>query len=288
MSRIYPSKLLLFGEYTVLCGSQALAVPLNHWHGKWINADMPDAEQLNSILTYSSWLSANQLISSAVQQQMMDDVEAGWIYTADIPIGYGLGSSGAYVAAIYDRYVRTDSNYSPAKDVLSKMEGYFHGASSGMDPMVSFHQNAVYKDEKGLFHLVTTPAWPEGMKVYLLDSGSGRATGPLVNTFKTSLDQPEFRDRIERDLIPVVEHAIHFYLLGQETMLESCLSVISQFQRNYFEMLIPEAIKHQWDQLAAIPGTYVKFCGAGGGGYFLMFTTMDEKDFYGDNLSRIF
>jgi mevalonate kinase len=288
MSRIYPSKLLLFGEYTVLCGSQALAVPLNHWHGKWINVDMPDAEQLNSIIAYSSWLSANQLISSAVQQQMIDDVEAGWIYTADIPIGYGLGSSGAYVAAIYDRYVRTDSNSSPAKDVLSKMEGYFHGASSGMDPMVSFHQNAVYKDEKGLFHLVTTPAWPEGMKVYLLDSGSGRATGPLVNTFKTAFDQPAFREQIERDLIPAVEHAIHFYLLGQGAMLEACLSVISQFQRNYFEMLIPDTIKHQWDKLTAIPGTYVKFCGAGGGGYFLMITTNDVPDYNAPDLTRIF
>lgn len=287
MSIIYPSKLLLFGEYTVLCGSQALALPLNHWHGKWTNVSMPDAEQLNSIVAYSSWLSANQLISSAVQQQMIADVEAGWIYTADIPIGYGLGSSGAYVAAIYDRYVRTESNSSPAKDVLSKMEGYFHGASSGMDPMVSFHQNAVYKDEKGLFHLVATPDWPEGMKVYLLDSGIGRATGPLVNIFKAALDQPEFRDRLERDLIPAVEHAIHFYLLGQGAMLETCLNVINQFQRKHFEMLIPDAIKHRWDNLTATPDTYVKFCGAGGGGYFLIITTNNAQDLTGDDLTRI-
>ena len=288
MSRTYPSKLLLFGEYTVLCGSQALAVPLDRWHGKWVNAPSHDNEDIHSLIDYADWLLAHQLISASVQQQMITDARAGWRYAADIPMGYGLGSSGAYVAAIYDRYLRHSENAGDAKTLLGNMEGYFHGASSGMDPMVSFHQQAILKDEKGQFHLVHAPSWPNGMKVFLLDSGGGRATGPLVNTFKFALDHHEFRTRIQRELIPFVEHAIHFYLSGQGNMLENCLQIISGFQRKYFDMLIPEATKLRWDALVARPGTYVKFCGAGGGGYFLVITSNEAPAITGEDIIRIF
>lgn len=289
MARIYPSKLLLFGEYTVLSGSQALAVPLSHWKGEWRQDENAVIHEDSPLYAYVDWLKAHDLISAASAAHMITDAEEGWMYEADIPIGYGLGSSGAFVAALYDRYITKENTTTPSSvlEMLARMEGYFHGSSSGMDPMVSYTGEAVYKNEQGAFQSVHDPGWPEGYKVYLLDSGIERSTGPLVHIFKELLKDPEFKTRIRRELIPVVEHAIHFYLSGTGSMLEECISVISQFEREYFSMLIPDPVKDQWDELIELPGVYVKFCGAGGGGYFQVISTSNHPSGLFKNLISI-
>ena len=278
MSLIYPSKLLLFGEYTVLSGSQALAVPLKQWKGAWKQSEDGLTTGGPALISYVDWLKSKDIISSATVAHIINDAEEGWHYEADIPIGYGLGSSGAYVAAIYDRYVIKENSVtdSATLEMMSKMEGYFHGSSSGMDPMVSYTGEALYKNELGAFQSILDPGWPEGYQVYLLDSGIGRATGPLVEMYKEALKQERFHLSIQRELIPMVEHAIHFYLSGTSAMLEDCLRVISLFQRTHFSKLIPLAVQKQWDELIKIPGVHVKFCGAGGGGYFLVISCRNE------------
>lgn len=278
VSLIYPSKLLLFGEYTVLSGSQALAVPLKQWKGEWKQTDDGFAGSSSPLMKYVDWLKSKDIISSATAAHIINDAEEGWNYVADIPIGYGLGSSGAYVAAIYDRYIiKEDSTTAfTTLEMLSKMEGYFHGSSSGMDPMVSYTGEAVYKNEMGSFQSVRDPGWPERFQVYLLDSGIGRATGPLVELYKDALKQSSFQLLVKRELIPMVEHAIHFYLNESGQMLDECIQVISQFQRLHFSKLIPTPVQKQWDALVKIPGVYLKFCGAGGGGYFLVISCRNE------------
>lgn len=265
-------------------------MPLPHWKGEWIEGESKTIEEDAPILAYVDWLKKNDIISAASAAHIINDAEEGWTYEADIPIGYGLGSSGAFVAALYDRYITKENSASPLSDLLmlSRMEGYFHGSSSGMDPMVSFSGEAVYKNESGLFQSVKDHGWPEGFQVYLLDSGVERSTGPLVQIYKELLRDPEFKLKIERELVPVVEHAIHFYLSGSGQMLEDCLSIISQFQREYFSMLIPDLIKERWDELTELPGVYVKFCGAGGGGYFQVISTDEQPSAVTRNLIRIF
>jgi hypothetical protein len=71
-------------------------------------------------------------------------------------------------------------------------------------------------------------------------------------------------------------------------MLEDCLSIISQFQREHFSMLIPDLVKEQWDELTDMPGVYVKFCGAGGGGYFQVISTTPQRSAILNSLIRIF
>jgi len=290
LSRIYPSKLLLFGEYTVLNGSQALAVPLSHWKGVWKQYTNAVLHEDSPLYTYVSWLQSNDLISAASGAHILNDAEEGWTYEADIPIGYGLGSSGAFVAALYDRYITKENSVSPtsALSMLAKMEGYFHGSSSGMDPMVSYSGEAVYKNEGGEFQNINDPGWPEGFQLYLLDSGTERSTGPLVQAYKEYLKDPEFKMKIERELIPMAEHAIHFYLNRAGQMLEECISMISQFQREHFSMLIPDPVKDQWDELIEIPGVYVKLCGAGGGGFFQVISTSGEQIAHQPNLVSLF
>lgn len=266
----YPAKLLLFGEYTVLNGSQALAVPLHRWKGEWVKNESPSKAQIRELSAYATWLQQQTLINDDIMKSMMSDVEKGWVYQSDIPQGYGVGSSGALVAAMYDKYFPASTDIGEIHSMMAKMEGYFHGASSGLDPLISYTQKAVYKDEEGRFRAIENPGWPESYKVYLLDSGAARETGPLVHQYKTKLQDPVFAEKIERQYIPMVEHALHFYLARETLMLEECISVISQFQREYFQEMIPAHVQRQWNELVAMPGVYVKLCGAGGGGYFLV------------------
>ena len=265
----YPAKLLLFGEYTVLNGSQALSVPLKKWTGKWNKHD--ESGQMSLIPEYYRWLNKVELIDEAKYDHIVREFQDGWTYDSDIPVGYGVGSSGAYVAAMYDRYLRNEQDdFQTTTDKLAQMEAYFHGSSSGMDPLVSYYGKAVYKSDKGEFQLIDDKGWPDGYKIYLLDSGFERETASLVNRYKERSDDHATTRKIKRHLIPMVEHAIHFYMAGEDKKLEETISVISQFQREHFDEIIPEKIKSKWDEFCTQPGVYVKLCGAGGGGYFMV------------------
>jgi mevalonate kinase len=268
IERTYPAKLLLFGEYTVLNGSQALAVPLRAWFGQWVHGP-GQTDDDPAIIDYAGWLAKEQIISTNTMQAMVDDHRTGWRYAANIPIGYGLGSSGAFVAALYDRYVAGPGDASPM-EIMARMEGYFHGTSSGMDPMVALTAMAAYKDEVGASHMIEDPGWPAGMHVYLLDSGIGRTTAPLVVTYKAMCEDPAFLKRVMHELRPMVELAIHAYLQQASDLLLQAISEIALFQRTHFQAMIPPAVRARWDALSALPGVRVKLCGAGGGGYFLV------------------
>ncbi len=205
-----------------------------------------------------------------------------------IPIGYGLGSSGAYVAALYDRYLsKNDLSRPDVQKKLADMESYFHGSSSGMDPMVSYTRSALYKNEKGEFRSVPDPGWPEGFHLSFLDSGLPRSTQPLVEKYRQRMQDEKFDLTIRRQLIPMVEHAIHSYLLGSTSLLEDCLAQISNFQRQYFSDFIPNSVKDQWDILRKEKGVFVKLCGAGGGGYFIVITTPEFSGSLPDQLVQI-
>ena len=268
----FPAKILLFGEYTVLNGSQALAIPFHQWKGEWVQRDTTPAIDP---VDYYRWLLNSDLINDATYTRMLDEHKSGWQYQSDIPAGYGVGSSGAYVAAVYARYIHSeaDHDFEHLTGMLAKMESWFHGSSSGMDPLVSYRQKALYKDQKGAFHCIQDPGWPAGFNVYLLDSQSTRHTSPLVQKYKVLLQDPHFHQDVLHQLVPMVEHAIHFYLGGEGPMLKECLQVISQFQRTHFQEMIPASVRSVWDQLSEMPGVFVKLCGAGGGGYYLVMDT---------------
>jgi mevalonate kinase len=143
----YPAKLLLFGEYTVLNGSQALSVPFQKFSGKWVKQN--DSGQMSLIPEYFRWLQKVEIADDAKFEHIVKEYNEGWTFDSTIPVGYGMGSSGAYVAALYDRYFNDHpEDIEKTTSELARMESYFHGSSSGMDPLVSYTGKAVYKDER--------------------------------------------------------------------------------------------------------------------------------------------
>ena len=267
MERTFPAKLLLFGEYTVLNGSQALAIPNPVWHGKWKRSEQAPSPVATNFI---QWMLEKSIIDQNTRDRILADFNEGWQFESTIPMGHGVGSSGAYVAAIYDRYMR-DQNAN-ASQVMAEMEGYFHGTSSGMDPIVSFENLSVLKIAEGKFQLCGITKWPDGFNVYLWDSNIERSTHNLVAIYKEKCREEGFKIKIERDLIPVVDHAIHFYLNNHGDMLDQCISYISQFQRIHFTEMIPDKVKFVWDSCQELEDVHMKLCGAGGGGFFMIIT----------------
>lgn len=272
----YASKLLLFGEYTIINASRALAMPYHSFSGHWAQAASPD----KSLLAFAEYLEQQAHLRAFLEvDTFRKEVEEGWFFDSNIPIGYGLGSSGALCAAVYDRFAvvpigRRDAGQFPAlRQQLSLMESHFHGSSSGTDPMICYleHPVMIQPDEKTeVIHLVELPNPREApFYFFLLDTGIARATGPLVKIYMEKCKDPSFAQRIYRSLKPAVETLIDAFLAADWKEVEHILPTVSQFQLVHFLEMIPQVLRPLWQQGLDSGDYTLKLCGAGGGGFLL-------------------
>ena len=99
------------------------------------------------------------------------------------------GSSGALVAAFYDRYaldkISPQDDLSPEKlarlkSIFAAMESYFHGQSSGLDPLNSYLSLPLLIHSKNKIEPTGIPKQnPLGKgAVFLIDTGSSGDTAP--------------------------------------------------------------------------------------------------------------
>ena len=116
----------------------------------WLFTQQPlTGEDLASnrvLFEFASWLKENKdpALPKLDIARLIRDIEQGLYFRSSIPKGYGLGSSGALCAAIYDEYgedknkiIRKTGSEEllDVKKALASMESWFHGTSSGIDPL---------------------------------------------------------------------------------------------------------------------------------------------------------
>jgi mevalonate kinase len=267
----YPSKLLLFGEHTVLRGSQALAVPLVKYSGKWQYSDDKTKQyDLPKLADYLKNLVENGKIAFDTEG-VRSALERGLFFKSDIPRGYGAGSSGALVAAMYDAFgLDKNLTISELKIILGLIESYFHGESSGLDPLVSYVKKPVLiRSDKTMTTLETAQ---NDLPRFLLDTKQPRKTEPLVKIFlEKTAQSPEFSGLVSNELVPLVNDAIAAFLSNQTTILLENIHKISWFQHRFLPEMIPMAFKNVWLEGLASDVYKLKLCGAGGGGFILGF-----------------
>lgn len=268
----YLSKLLLFGEYTIINGSRALAVPYDRYFGEWVKAEEPDVRLLG-FADYLNQKGGPDFLNVAAFRAACRE---GWIFRSNIPLGYGLGSSGALCAAVYDRFatapvLRTDTAaLTELKRQLAWMESYFHGSSSGTDPLISYLNFPVLIHPQEGIREVAIPAMKNNpYHFFLLDTGISRSTGPLVDLYLEKCKEEEYATRIATGFVPVVNQLIDAYLQGRWPEVYDYMRSVSAFQWQHFSEMIPESVRPVWAKGVEQDRYVLKLCGAGGGGFLL-------------------
>ena len=141
---VFYAKIMLFGEYSVICDSMALTIPYAHFSGELRFVDqeqytdlemaLESNRHLKEYLPYLKELQAKGFMKDKLDlEQFENDIINGLYFESNIPQGYGIGSSGALVAAIYDQYtlqhiknrkIFTSIEISSLKEVFSRMVGF--------------------------------------------------------------------------------------------------------------------------------------------------------------------
>ena len=281
-SRTYPSKLILYGEYTVLNGGQALAIPLNHSYSQWqVDPIEQKKNKYNKALLEFGDHARSVLGQLFHDEQFKSDVDNGLFLWSNIPIGYGMGSSGSVCAAFYDKYCTLRSSDDLKVDLswLAQLESYFHGKSSGMDPIVSYHQCPILKDEHGL-KKVTLPANEMGSPtLFLLDSTKNRSTAHLVDHYKKECKTKSFVNNFVQPSMKLVNKLIGNALIGNHIEQLHTFKQLSKLQLQFMKPMIIDPIHNAWSNGIESDQYFLKLCGAGGGGYYLGMTDQIDKTF---------
>lgn len=216
------------------------------------------------------------------------DVADGMYFDSSIPQGYGIGSSGALVAAIYDRYATdkitvlenlTREKLLQLKKIFGKMESFFHGKSSGLDPLNSYLSLPILINSKDNIESTSIPSQNTEGKgaVFLLDSGMTGETAPMVQLFMENMKQEGFRNMIKNQFVKHTDACVEDFLNGNVKSLFGNLKQLSHVVFDHFKPMIPSKFHQLWQKGIETNDYYLKLCGSGGGGYILGFTQDLEK-----------
>ena len=215
------------------------------------------------------------------------DIDKGMYFDSSIPQGYGVGSSGALVAAIYDKYADnkitvlenlTRDKLLKLKEIFSVMESFFHGKSSGLDPLNSYLSLPILINSKDHLEPTGIPSQKEGKgAVFLLDSEQVGDTEPMVTIFMNKMKNEGFRKMINEDFAKHTDACIDDFLHGDVKSLFGNVKKLSKVVLDNFKPMIPNAFHELWKHGIESNAYYLKLCGSGGGGYILGFTKDYEK-----------
>ena len=292
---LFYSKILLFGEYGIIQDSKGLSIPYNFYNGALKTEDNQTKEAIKSnenlkrfvIYLINLELENPELVTFNIEN-LKNDVENGMYFDSSIPQGYGVGSSGALVAAIYDKYAQnkitvlenlTKDKLLKLKNIFSQMESFFHGKSSGLDPLNSYLSIPILINSKDNIEATGIPTQSLNGKgaVFLLDSGIVGETAPMVNIFMEKLKDQGFRTMLKSQFIKYTDACVENFLGGDIKSLFANTKQLSKVVLGNFKPMIPEQFHNIWQQGIDSNDYYLKLCGSGGGGYILGFTENLEQ-----------
>ena len=288
---LFYAKILLFGEYGIIKDSKGLAIPYNAYRGALKSSqDLMGASKRsneNLHLFYEYLVSLETPLVSFNLNGFKKDLLNGMYFDSSIPQGYGVGSSGALVASIYDKYADdkitvlenlTRDKLLKLKQIFSLMESFFHGKSSGLDPLNSYLSLPILINSNENIEPAGIPSQKEGKgAVFLLDSEQIGETEPMVSIFMNKMKNEGFRKMISEDFSTITDACIDDFLHGNVKSLFGNVKSLSKIVLKNFKPMIPDAFHKVWEQGIQSNAYYLKLCGSGGGGYILGFTEDYKK-----------
>ena len=292
---LFYSKILLFGEYGIIKDSKGLSIPYNFYNGALKVDEDPSEASIASnknLKRFAAYLLELEKKDPELVQfdlkALNADIESGMYFDSSIPQGYGVGSSGALVAAIYDKYATnkitvlenlTRDKLLKLKKIFGEMESFFHGKSSGLDPLNSYLSIPILINSKDNIEPAGIPSQTkEGTgAVFLLDSGTTGETGPMVSIFMENMKQEPFRKMLKEKFVKHTDACVDDFLKGDVKSLFTNVKSLSHVVLDNFKPMIPAKFHKLWQRGIETNDYYLKLCGSGGGGYILGFTEDIEK-----------
>ncbi|QTY26604.1 mevalonate kinase [Flavobacterium sp. CS20] len=292
---LFYSKILLFGEYGIIKDSRGLSIPYNFYKGALKIDDLDSDLKTKSNRELSSYVNHLESIHHKKDtpvkfdlESLKDDIGQGMYFDSSIPQGYGVGSSGALVATIYDKYALekitilenlNQTKLQKLKKIFAEMEAFFHGKSSGLDPLNSYLSLPILIKSKNNIEPAGIPSQTKVGKgaVFLLDTGKVGQTAPMVNIFMENMKQEGFRKMLKDKFIKHTDASVDSFLKGDINALFSNVKSLSKIVLENFKPMIPKHFHSLWEKGIETNAYYLKLCGSGGGGYMLGFTEDIEK-----------
>jgi mevalonate kinase len=255
----------------------ALAIPYKMFEGKLGfkgGISFTKDQELMALFHYLREMDRDNKLSFEIDLEgFFEDIIKGLYFESTIPRGYGLGSSGALCAALFERYCgeqyTSTEDISKLKGYFSEIESHFHGASSGLDPLISLLDRPILIKDKKL-DITKLPNYEDGQGTFfLLNTRRERRTEPLVNLFLEKCKSPDFSNLCNNVLSPITNSCISSFLSADTSSLYEFFRELSDFQYRYFTPMIPKTFQELWKKGLKSEDFYFKLCGAGGGGYLL-------------------
>lgn len=283
---LFYAKILLFGEYGIIEDSQGLTLPYSFYKGAFKFSELEsDFEKKSNfhLKNYSEYLQNLELPTGFELDvdNFKREIGQGLFFDSNIPQGYGVGSSGALVAAVFDRY--SINKFNPetiSKDELKNlrsvfglMESFFHGKSSGIDPLICYMNLPILIESKESVDKIAIPNGEEGKgAIFLIDSGMVGETGPMIQIFFEKMKTEGFRKTLKEEFIRYNNACIDAFLKKDMNPFFRNLKKLSHWAYEHFRPMIPESLFNVWKKGLDSNAYYLKLCGSGGGGYILGFT----------------
>ena len=287
---LFYSKILLFGEYGIIEDSKGLSIPYNFFKGALKLPDSPSEKSKQSNLILIDFCSYLKQIGDLDLDLILFEkhINEGLYFDSSIPKGYGVGSSGALVAAVYDKYSNnkitvlenlTREKLLKLKIIFSKMESFFHGKSSGLDPLNSYLSIPILIKSKDDINVTGIPSQKSkgAGAVFLLDSGKTGSTAPMVSIFMEKMKSEGFRKMISSQFIKHTNICVDSFLSGDINKLLQNTKKLSKIVFENFKPMIPDEFHHLWKKGIDSGSYFLKLCGSGGGGYILGFAPDIEQ-----------
>lgn len=306
---LFFAKILLFGEYGIIEDSMGLSIPFNFYNGtltfkdKNLPVSVDSNTDLKEFYHYLKNLEETQKLPVSFNlDAFAADLENGLYFDSSIPQGFGVGSSGALVAAIYGKYaiqpIAANDNIGKddllkLKKIFGSMESFFHGKSSGLDPVICYLNLPVLIKSQNDLGTVGLPSENENGKgaIFLIDSGHPGKTSSMVAIFLEKLKQDGFRKMVKHQLVKYNDACIKAFLKKDQTPLFANLKQLSTLFLENFKPMIPGSFEKLWQNGIDSNAYYLKLCGSGGGGFILGFTQdldVARKELKGHNLEVIY
>ena len=280
---IFNSKLLLFGEYGLMFNAMALSIPFSKFSGYLeLDASSTHVDSSSEIKKFYEHL---KIIDSGKKLNFLfdlvslkNDLAKGLFFNSNIPQQYGVGSSGALVAALFSKYAAFSAkelNPELLKADFAILESFFHGQSSGLDPLISFLNKTLLIDTNKAIQTVQPDLAQPGFAVALIDTKTTGATGPLVQHFINLYSSPQFKAEFENRFLPANNNCIESLLNGNQASFFISLNQLVRFQLEHFSRMIPEDF-HSLISFALDEKVFIKLLGSGGGGFLLVFAESEN------------